>query len=111
MDGCQVDGARLFSAVPNNRTRRNGHELQHCKFHTNRKKEFFTVRATEHWNRLPREVVGCPSPPTCRLPCMTCCRELALAQGSDSMVSRNPFQSLQFCVSVTVLFGFKVISQ
>jgi len=25
------------------------------------RKNFFTLRVTEHWNRLPRDVVDCPS--------------------------------------------------
>jgi len=25
------------------------------------RKNFFPLRVTEHWNRLPREVVECPS--------------------------------------------------
>jgi len=33
-----------------------------CLFrHLNIKKDFFTVRVTEHWTRLPREVVKSPS--------------------------------------------------
>ena len=43
--------------VCGDRTRGKGHKLKHKKFHTN----FFTVRVTEHWNRLPREVVDSPS--------------------------------------------------
>ncbi|KGL84806.1 hypothetical protein N309_12050, partial [Tinamus guttatus] len=39
----------------------NGHKLKHQKFHRNLRKHFLTVRVTEHWNRLPREVVESPS--------------------------------------------------
>ena len=60
-DGSQVDGARLFSAVCSNKTRGTSHKLEHGKLYLNMRKNFFTVRVTEHWNRLPTEVVESPS--------------------------------------------------
>ncbi|KGL78519.1 hypothetical protein N309_15555, partial [Tinamus guttatus] len=39
----------------------NSHKWKHQKFHRNLRKIFLTVRVTERWNRLPREVVESPS--------------------------------------------------
>ena len=55
-----MDEAGLISVVCSDSTRNNGLKLEHNKFHTNMQKIFFKVRVTEHWNRLPREVMESP---------------------------------------------------
>ena len=59
--GCQEDGARLFPVVPSNRTRGNGHKMKQSKFQLKTRKNFFPLRVTEPWPRLPREAVESPS--------------------------------------------------
>ena len=53
-------GPGSFFVVPSDRTRGSRHKLEHRKFHMNTRKNFSTVRVTECWNRLPREVTQSP---------------------------------------------------
>ena len=43
--------------MSSDRTRLNRHKLKHRRFLVNMKKHFFTVRVSEHWHRLPRDVL------------------------------------------------------
>ena len=52
--GRQMDEARLFSVMCSNRTRSSGLKLGHRKIHKNMQKCLFTVRVTEHWNKIGR---------------------------------------------------------
>jgi len=60
-EGFEEDGASLFSVVPSARPRGNEHKLEHRRFPLNIRKHYFTVRVTEHWNKLPRDNMESPS--------------------------------------------------
>jgi len=80
--------------VPSDRIKGSGYNLENGNFHLNMRKNVFAVRITEHWNRLPREVVESPLnifKPAWTLSCATCCREPALgAAGLDDLQKSFP---------------------
>ena len=82
-----MDEARLFLMVCSDRTRSSSLKLEQTKFGTNMWKNIFTIRVTEHWSRLPREVSEPPSMENSRpswMPtCATCCRVPALVEELD----------------------------
>jgi len=61
MGGHEDKGAKLFSGVPNDKTRGDGHSYKHIKLHLSPRKYFLTVRLGKPWKRLPRETVESPS--------------------------------------------------
>lgn len=66
-------------------SRSHGHKLIHEKLHPNTRNNFFTRRAAEHWNRLPR---GSRS----SVPVSLAPGDPASAGGLYQMISRGPFQ-------------------
>ena len=58
--GCREDGAGLFSVVPSDRMRGNGHKLKPRRFWLNVRGHFCTGRGTEHRDRLPTEAGESP---------------------------------------------------
>ena len=54
------EGANLFTAALETRTRSNGFKLQERRFCLNSRKHFLMVRAVRRWNQLPRRVMESP---------------------------------------------------
>lgn len=57
----QEDGPDSVQWCPMMGTRSNRHKWKHSKFYLNMRKNVFTLRVTEQWNRLLREIVKSPS--------------------------------------------------
>ena len=80
-----MEETQLFTVVSSGRTRSNGQQLEHRKFHTNMWKNFFTVTLIEHWNQVTQRGCGVSffgdiQDPSGHLPVRpTYCREAALA--------------------------------
>ena len=103
--GCQEDGAGLFSIVPNNSPRGNGHKLEHRQFHLNMRKKLLSCEGARAVAQAAQGGCGVSfpgdieSPPGC-VPVPPALGVPAEAVGLDEMMSRCPFQPLPFCDSV-----------
>ena len=58
--GNHEEGANLFTAALETKTRSNGFKLWERRFHLNSRKHFLMVRAVRRWNKLPPRVVESP---------------------------------------------------
>lgn len=99
---CRDEGASLSSVVPSDKTRRNGHKLEHRRFPFNIRKPFFPMSTG----------TGCPGR-SCRLPpswrysntawtCLwaACSGWPCLSNGLEQMSSKGSFQPQPVCDSV-----------
>ncbi|XP_040421417.1 uncharacterized protein LOC121073902 [Cygnus olor] len=58
-------GIGLFSQAPSGKTRGDGLNLHQGRLRLDIRRNFFTERVWQHWNRLPREVLGAKQVQTC----------------------------------------------
>lgn len=94
-NGRQMDETRFLSVVHSNRISSNGLKLEQRKFHTNMLNNFFMVRVSRFWSRLPGEVMESPveilmtclSAYLCDLLWCTC-----FSRGLEPMISSQPLQ-------------------
>lgn len=95
------------------KTRGNGHKVKHRGFSLNIRKHIFTVRVTQHWHRLPREILEYPSLEILKIHLDTALsnwlRMALLEHGElNKMTFGSHFQPQHFCVSLILwtLFQF-----
>lgn len=110
-----IRSARIIFYPCSDWTRGNGHKLEHRQFRMNVRKNFITVWVTEHWDRLPREVVESSSLEIFKIHLDAFLLSLLqrTAGGLDLMISRVPFQPLWFwfcdsMIPLLLLFLWKV---
>lgn len=101
----------MTPAVPSTEIRGREYTLKPRMFPLDIREQFYTVTVTEHWRRLPREVVESPPEEIVKKKSL----DMVLGNkdhgalfeqgGMDQMTSRSPFQPVPFCDSVFILVG------
>jgi len=103
----------VFLSVPSKRTKGNRDNLEHRNFHLNIRKNLFTMRATEHWNMLPKEVMEPPSLQIFKT--WPDAYPFHLLQGTcfsrhfNSVITWGPFQPLKFQDSLKAPCAYRLL--